>query len=350
MQDEESVSFVVIAYNEEDHVAQTLDAITRLDGLGEHEIIVVDDCSRDSTARIVTDISKHNPHVRPVNLPDNRGRGYARSRGVAAAQGGLIAMVDADIILPFDWLARAREALQSHDAVGGTAVPDGDVAFIYRKFDLIPRIVSGTATVTGNNGLYRRRVFDVVSFDPLLREGEDTALNYAMKREGLSSHTIPGLLVRHEESKDLVTSFRWLFESGRGATRQFVAYHDLRQPDIVTFGFFGAAALGLSLALDHPLIGAAIPTALILVAGTQHVRTRFMIAQSPLRSVASGVLVDSAMLAAYFAGRMVGLTVLFRRLDFARFPVSDVMSGPIRRRFRWNIGLRRDGRTASRYR
>jgi glycosyltransferase involved in cell wall biosynthesis len=68
MQDEESVSFVVIAYNEEDHVAQTLDAITRLDGLGEHEIIVVDDCSRDSTARIVTDISKHNPHVRPVNL------------------------------------------------------------------------------------------------------------------------------------------------------------------------------------------------------------------------------------------------------------------------------------------
>jgi hypothetical protein len=216
----------------------------------------------------------------------------------------------------------------------GTAVPDGDVAFIYRHFKLVPRVVSATTTVTGNNGLYRRRVFDVVSFDPMLREGEDTALNYAMEREGLSSHTVPGLLVRHEESKELVTSLKWLFDSGRGATRQLIAYHDLRQPDIVACGFFGTIALGLLLAaLEYPLVGAVIPTVLVLVASTQHVRTRFRAAQSPLRWVASAVLVDSAMLVAYFAGRLAGLTVLFRRRNFAQPPVRDASYDPAHRRF-----------------
>ena len=60
---------------------------------------------------------------------------------------------------------------------------------------LVPRVVrGGTATVAGSNGLYRREVFDLVDFDPALREGEDSALNHAMERQGLSSVTVPGLL------------------------------------------------------------------------------------------------------------------------------------------------------------
>src|SRR5260370_3224043 len=149
-----------------------------------------------------------------IQLPENRGRGYARSMGIAAESGSVIAMVDADIILPANWLARTRAALAGHDAVGGVAVPDGDVSYLYRRFRLVPRVVHGTASVTGNNGLYRREVFDVADFDPALREGEDIALNHAMDRRGLSSVTVPGLLVQHEEDKTAGTSSRWRFDSG----------------------------------------------------------------------------------------------------------------------------------------
>jgi hypothetical protein len=312
--DETFVSFVVIAYNEAANIARALAAITELKDLGQHEIIVVDDGSHDRTARMVRDIAEQNPRVRLIELAENHGRGYARCRGVAEARGGLIAMVDADIILPADWLARARAALGDHDAVGGIAVPDGDVAYICKRFRLVPRIVRSTTTVTGNNGLYRRGVFDLARFDPALREGEDSALNHAMQRHGLSSATVPGLLVRHEENKTLATSLRWLFDTGKGATRQLVTYREVRQPDLVAGALVGATALGLLMGMrNHRVVGAAIPLGLVLAASVQHVRSRFEVPRAHWSRVVPAVAVDSTLLTAYFAGRLAGLTVLWKR-------------------------------------
>jgi GT2 family glycosyltransferase len=307
------VSFVVIAYNEAHSVAQTLAAITQLEDLGQYEVIVVDDGSRDTTAKIVTEIAAYDTHVRLVSLEANRGRGHARHRGVAAARGALIAMVDADITLPSDWLIRTRAVLERHDAAGGTAVPDGDVAYVHRRFRLVPRVVHATTTVTGNNGLYRREVFDVIDFNPELREGEDVALNYAMDRHGLSSASVPGLLVSHQESKSLGASLRWLFDSGRGATRQLVTYHQLRQPDLAAGAFAGTMALGAYLAVRrHRMIGAALPVGFVVAASTQHMRSRFEVSKSPWTAVASAIAVDGALLTAYFAGRLAGLAAVWR--------------------------------------
>lgn len=312
MPEESFVSLVVIAYNEAANIARSLTAIAQLDGLGEHEIIVVDDGSSDDTGLIVADIARRNPRVQLIQLAANRGRGYARSRGVAAARGALIATVDADIILPVDWLARSRAALTHHAAVGGIAVPDGDVAYVHKRCKLTPRVVPGTATVTGNNGLYRREVFEVVSFDPALREGEDTALNYAMARQGLSSVMIPGLLVQHAENKTLVTSLKWLFDTGRGATRQLITYREVRQPDLAAVAFVGSASLGLIVGRrGHPIIGSAIPVGFVLAASVQHLRSRFQIPRSHALRAAQAVAIDSAMLTAYFAGRIAGVTALW---------------------------------------
>lgn len=313
MPQQASVSFVVIAYNEAANIGRALAAIVQLEGLGDYEVIVVDDGSSDGTEQIVADVATQNPRVHPIRLTENRGRGYARSRGIAAARGDLIATVDADIILPSDWLVRAREAIADHDAIGGIAMPDGDVAYIAKRFRLMPRVVYGSTAVTGNNGLYRRKVFSAVGFDPTLREGEDVALNYAMKRQGLSAVTVPGLLVRHEEDKSLSTSVQWLFETGQGATRQLLTYREVRQPDLVAGAFVGAIALGAFLARrSHGFLGAAIPVGFVAVASAQHVRSRFETPPSHWSRVAAATAIDSIMLTAYFAGRLTGLTALLR--------------------------------------
>lgn len=314
--DQTLISFIVIAHNEEANIAQTIDSIAELKDLGSHEIIVVDDGSSDSTARIVSELITRNPNVRLIKLARNHGRGYARRTGVAAAHGELIAMIDADIVLPPNWLTCTRAALDSHDAVGGIAVPDGDVAYIYKRFGLVPRGIRNTANVTGSNGLYRRSIFDVANFDPALRDGEDSALNHEMDRLGLSSKTVPGLLVRHEENKTLAASLRWLFDIGRGATRQLVTYREVRQPDLVTGVFVGSAVAGLVLALGkHRAVGAAVPMVIVVVSGVQHVRSRFETPWSQWVQVAPAIAVDSAHLAAYFAGRLAGVTALWRRPD-----------------------------------
>ncbi len=311
---DELISFVVIAYNEAPNIGPALASISGLRDLGRYEIIVVNDGSGDGTAEVVAGLAAQNPRIRLIDLPANRGRGYARRIGIAAARGGLIATVDADIILPADWLERGRAALAGHDAVGGTAVPDGDVAYICRLFRLTPRVVGATTTVAGSNGLYRRGVFDVAGFDETLREGEDSALNQTLSQLGLSAATVPGLLVQHRESKSFGTSLRWLFETGQGATRQLITYRQVRQPDLAAGAFVASLAAGLlTAAARRPLLGAAIPAGFVLAASAQHVRSRFQTPRRDWLRAAPAVAVDAALLTAYFAGRLAGLSAARRR-------------------------------------
>ncbi len=164
MPEKELISFVVIAYNDQANIARTIEAITALDDLGEHEIIVVDDGSHDRPVSIVKEIAATSETVRLIELGTNYGRGFARDRGIAEERGEYIATVDADIILPSDWLVPTRAGIEKHSAVGGAPVPDGDVAYIHHKFRLTPRFVGNTTTVTGNIGLYLRKVFELVRF------------------------------------------------------------------------------------------------------------------------------------------------------------------------------------------
>ncbi len=326
-------SFVVIAYNEAGNIGRTLDGITSLTGLEpeRHEVIVVNDGSRDKTADIVFGRAVRNPHIKLIDLPRNRGRGYARATGIRATQGEYVATIDADIILPADWLIRAEAALAEHDAVGGTAVPDGDVAYLYQATRLVPRVVGHTTAVTGSNALYRRKVFDLVAFDPSLREGEDVALNQATARHGLSFETVPGLLVEHIENKALPDSLRWLFATGKGATRQLLVYREVRMPDLATGAFITSLIAGASIGcLIGPLPGVAIPLAVLLAVSAQHVRSRF---ETPIKrwpAVALAIGLDGAHLLAYFAGRVAGLAWLMRRRqvagDVIRVPGSDSVS------------------------
>jgi Glycosyl transferase family 2 len=311
---EDLTSFVVIAYNEEAGIARSLGAITELDGLANYEIVVVDDASRDRTAEIVTALSVSDPRVRLIKLPENRGRGHARWRGATAARGHLIAMVDADIRLPCDWLVKALAALPGHDAVGGTAVPDGDVAYICKRFHLVPRVTLGPIAVTGNNGLFRRAVFDVVHYDPTLRDGEDVALCHAMASHHLSAALVPGLLVRHEEHKTFRESLAWLFASGQGATRQLLTFREVRQPDLVTGAFLGTVAVGLVLAfVAQPLLAVGLPAAFTVAAAARHTSSRFDLARSPWHVTVRAMAVDGVLLLAYFSGRIAGLRVLSNR-------------------------------------
>ena len=92
------VSFVVIAHNEAANIELALRSILAQNV--DSEIIVIDDGSRDRTARVVEQVAMDNPAVRLVRLGWNRGRGFARQTGIELARGPFIATVDGDVVLP----------------------------------------------------------------------------------------------------------------------------------------------------------------------------------------------------------------------------------------------------------
>ena len=60
------------------------------------EVIVVDDCSVDETAAIVTDIARSDPRIKLISLPKNVGPGAARNVAIDAAVGTWVALLDSD--------------------------------------------------------------------------------------------------------------------------------------------------------------------------------------------------------------------------------------------------------------
>jgi glycosyltransferase involved in cell wall biosynthesis len=309
-----AVSFVVIAYNEAATIERALDSILAQDGLASHEVIVVDDGSTDETAARVAALARRDSDVRLIRLEQNRGRGFARDTGIRLARGRVIATVDADIVLPPGWLSECQRELASADAVGGTALPDGDVAYICSRFRLEPRPVAHTTTVTGSNAAYRRELFDRVSFDPALRDGEDVALNHALLALGARILTVPGLTVQHQESKDLRQTVAWLYQSGRGATRQLYRYRQLRRPDIVFAGWLlsGLGAAALRRRGRGRGRAAALPMVYVGAAATAHVARAFAWERRYVHRLLGAVVLDMALLGAYFAGRLTGVAAPLR--------------------------------------
>jgi hypothetical protein len=72
-------------------------------------------------------------------------------------------------------------------------------------------------------------------------------------------------------------------------------------------------ATGVTVAATVSPFGLLIPAALLLAISIQHVRSRFETPRRRWRSVAAAIGIDSALLLAYFTGRVAGLIWLVRK-------------------------------------
>ncbi len=106
-----TLSVVIPAYNEERFIGALLDKIKAVDlaPLGYRmELLVVDDCSTDRTAEIVSAV----PGVSVIPMPTNGGKGRAVRAGIAAATGDLLIIQDADLEYdPQDYVPMMRALL-----------------------------------------------------------------------------------------------------------------------------------------------------------------------------------------------------------------------------------------------
>ena len=103
MTGQDLISFVVPCFNEEGNVAPTVESIRQvMSKHGDHEIILVDDCSRDRTLERMHALAEADSRIHVVHNPVNLGLGGSYKRGVAAAQGTHVIMVPGDDGFPAD--------------------------------------------------------------------------------------------------------------------------------------------------------------------------------------------------------------------------------------------------------
>ncbi|NTV22230.1 MAG: glycosyltransferase [Candidatus Yonathbacteria bacterium] len=302
-------SFIIIAYNEEKTIDACLTSVRNLNGTSNTEIIVVDDGSKDHTLEVVQRHVKEDPRIVIVSLPYNQGRGAARAAGIRSAKGDTyIAFVDADIILPNHWYTMCLAEMDKYDAVGGLATPDADVNFVYGIFNLKPKLLRHTVTVSGGNGLYKRKLFDSFSFDSRLENGEDVAFMHAMERNNVPMRSLEHLVVAHKEGKSFAESFRWLFEMGKGATRQLRTQKKFRFPDAAWIVFLGSLLTGLvTTFIFNTWLPLFLPFVYIALTSAIHLYTRFYISKKDILLFIPAWLTQTILIGAYYIGRTVGI-------------------------------------------
>ncbi len=167
------LSVVIPAHNEEGTVAETVEGIvSALSSEGiDHEVIVVDDSSTDSTAAAVEEIATSNPQVRCLASPYRNGFGFAVRAGLDAFEGDAVAIVMADgSDSPEDLVRYQRLLEEGYECAFGSRFVDGSKVVDYPRSKLIMnRIVNwgirllfrhGYNDTTNAFKAYRREVID----------------------------------------------------------------------------------------------------------------------------------------------------------------------------------------------
>lgn len=170
-------SIVVVALNEEDTIGDCLDAVERLDYPKERlEVILVDGGSTDKTRTIA---GKHKVRILSGgNIPSSRNLGLKESLGE------VIGFVDADCIMPKDWLKKALKHFK-----------DGNTACVGAKYTApknAPTITKAmliqekkTDWIPTRGCLFRKDALEAIGgFDETLDTGEDMDAGLRLTAKG----------------------------------------------------------------------------------------------------------------------------------------------------------------------
>lgn len=122
------VSVILPVYNGERFLKEAVDSIL-VQTFTDFELIIVDDCSMDSTSLILTEYATRDTRIRVMRQSRNMGIVEALNTGSHAATGQYIARMDVDDISLPERFERQVEYLNSHPDVGvlGTGVQLIDV-------------------------------------------------------------------------------------------------------------------------------------------------------------------------------------------------------------------------------
>jgi glycosyltransferase involved in cell wall biosynthesis len=205
------ISIVLLCYNHEEFVAEALDAVLS-QTYSPLEVIIVDDCSTDSTPNIVSrkiaELS-HPPHVRFIRNARNRRLLGACDIGITAARGEFVVLTcDDDVMLP-DMVADMVDFWRSESA----SLVTTNAEYIDAKSNLIGRTHRDLATPPDD------------SFETLVRDGSNACCFGATMGFERRLHTLFGMPPAHLDNIDIIYPFyAYILKGGRFLNKPLLRY------------------------------------------------------------------------------------------------------------------------------
>ncbi|MEK7729198.1 MAG: glycosyltransferase family 2 protein [candidate division KSB1 bacterium] len=166
------LSIVLPAYNEEDNIATAIArCITVLEQLHlPHEIIVINDGSKDQTWAQCREQAARHTQVRVLDFERNRGYGVALSTGLQSAKYNMVFYTDSDNQFDVSELKYLLPITDSYDLVVGFCIYRYDLPlrlFLSWGYNMLIRLLFRIRLhdVDCSFKLMRREIFDVIQLE-----------------------------------------------------------------------------------------------------------------------------------------------------------------------------------------
>lgn len=237
---EAKASIIIVTHNHRRYIKPCLESIIRQDF--PHEIIVVDNCSKDSTAEFV---KENFPSVKVVKSWKNMGYGAGNNLGINYARGMYLVILNPDTIVEEHWLRELVKPLKSKIITtpkillyNGSAINTcGNVnhftgltftRYLGEKPDAFLR----QEYVTGFSGccfaIEKEDFLQLEGFDEnFFAYNEDSDLSWRAHLKGFKIKFIPTSIIRHDYTLEVPPGKIFHLEKGRYMIlRKYLSWKD----------------------------------------------------------------------------------------------------------------------------
>lgn len=168
------LSVILPSYNEEKMIPIAAERLTSLlDSAGiDHELLFVDDGSKDSTWQMIEQAADTNPHVRGIHFSRNFGKESAMFAGLEKARGDCCAVIDCDLQHPPEKLVEMyRLWEQGYEVIEGIKEDRGEESSFHRFaansfYGLISKATGMDMSSSSDFKLLDRKVVDTLNAMP----------------------------------------------------------------------------------------------------------------------------------------------------------------------------------------
>lgn len=205
------VSVIIPIYNAEKYVRETLASVFA-QTYKNIEIVLVDDCSKDKSAEIITKLKEQHPEIIYFLQPHNMGAGAARNKALELATGQYVAFLDSDDVWFPQKTARQIALMKekkSPFSYAAIEMMDESGKIIKKKrniretcdykYLLHNTIIATSSVIVDRNVLGDFRM-------PLRRGGQDYATWLKLLRNGVVAYGINEVLVRYRVGSNSLSS------------------------------------------------------------------------------------------------------------------------------------------------
>ena len=212
--DNDTVSVIIPVYNKERYLSNAIESIIN-QSYNDWEIVLVDDCSTDDSAKIISKFTHKYHNIIYHKQDKNGGAAVARNTALTLAKGRYVAFLDADD----EWLPNKLEKQLEFMVINNAAIsctalecideegkPLNSVRPVIKEINyrfLLKNTMIATSTVIVD----RNKTGDFQM--PLRRRGQDYATWLKLLKTGEKCFGLDEVLTRYRVMKESLSSNKW---------------------------------------------------------------------------------------------------------------------------------------------